>query len=335
MQNAQEIKDFLNSQASNEEKARAIKELPELLASFVQALMSGENKEFYSKVKSSGEEYIAFIEKYYDFEFHNTLLFTDSYLVKLFARKNVFRDFSLSILADLNMSPLESLLLIQELTGKDPLPAVYISKDKKLGFEDTISQYIYLIPEIQVSEDDDLELVSSVMDEVPMELTIKDKSITAVVLNKARSQVEAKAEAIYNKAMTILTRIVSSPVTKYAGIALAIGVALTGTAEAGVGDAVKVIESANQSLQPLMSDLPAGCEMGVKMISKNAFGITYEMEIGDYVVRTEYFKAGNVSEKMDQTLFKLKELKNCGFSKQDVLELAEKLQGTVKKAMSR
>ena len=331
MKNYSELSQFLST-ASKEEKEQYLKECSDvLLKNLILALESGEVSAFKESVLENLETYVPFIHKFYHQETHNILLFANIELVKTLVKAGEPKDTIIPLVKDLNLSGAELLNLVSELAKVDTINLTYNVPNQNYNLDSEVTPYIYLMPMLAIKHDDEFDLLCSVFNEVPMELISQGDMILAVVRNNARNEVEQKKESILNKISMICSRVVNSPVTKYAGVALALGLVMMGSAEASPKDAVDYLEAANASLSQMGGEVPAGCEFGVKVLAKNGISINYEMQLGDYFVNVKYLKAGNVMENLEQTVSKLKEVKGCGLSKADAIEMANKSILMVKK----
>ncbi len=331
MKNYNELKEFLDG-ATSQEKYDFLKECKEPLLPFlVLSIENGQSKHFHEAGLDNLDEYLPFLQKFFHDEIKDIILIPHVKVLKNLISLNA--DIQLiTLLKDyINLSNQQLLSLIESLTGSSQISAVYNCKNNQLVLESSVLKFNYLIPHIHIHQDDDFDLMKSIFDEIKMDIIVKDDTFMAIVHNESRNQVEENKSSILNKISMIASRVISSPVTKYAGVALALGLVMTGNAEASSKDAVDYLEAVNTSLSSMGNDLPSGCEFGVKILSKNGLGINFEVNLGDYMVNTKMLKTGNIYESVDQTVYKLKEAKGCGLSKADAVEMANKMTTMVKK----
>lgn len=258
-------------------------------------------------------------------------MFANLNLAKAFIKAGEKKELILSILMPLNLSGIELLNLVAEVAQVSDLELTYHVKENNYSLSQAIAPYSYLMPMLAIKHDDEFDLMCSVFEDIPMEVISQGNHILAVVKNQARSAVAEKKDSLLSKLRMIVTRAANSPVTKYAGVALALGMVMMGSAEASSTDAVNTMEAMNTALSNMGGDAPAGCEFGVKFLGymKTNTGLitgaNYEVQMGDWQIVQKFTKLGNVSETLDQTIYKLKEFKGCGMSKSDALEMVEKI----------
>lgn len=331
MKNYNELKDFLEV-ASSQEKYDFLKECKEPLLPFlVLSLENGQSKHFHEAGLENLDEYFPFIMKFFHPEIKDIILIPHMKVLKNLILNKADPQLILQLKETISPSNNQVLSLIEELSGIHQFFANYNCKNAQLELDTSLLKYNYLLPAIHVHHDDDFDLMKSIFDNIKMDIIVKDDNFLAVVHNESRNQVEENKTSILNKISMIASRVISSPVTKYAGVALALGLVMTGNAEASTKDAVDYLEAVNKSLSSMGNDLPSGCEFGVKILSKNGLGINFEVKLGDYMVNTKMLKTGNIYESVDQTVYKLKEAKGCGLSKADAVEMANKMTTMVKK----
>lgn len=332
MKNYDELSEFLETK-SGEEKAQFLRECNSpLLKSLILAVDQGDSQGFEEAAIENKDQYVDFVNRFNHASIKKILLVSNLEIAKVLiyaheAEKAIY------VLESLQLDGSALLSLFEEITKTSPIAPFYNVKDQKLEFPEEMNPYLYLKPVVHMKHDDDFDLLSSVTDRIPMELISQGGKVMAVVKNNARNDVVSKKESIIAKLTMFASRVISSPYTKYAGAALAIGLVFMGSAEAadpnqGVVDALEKVGANWQ--ESMSADAPSGCNFGVKVINKNALGITYRVDLGDYSVKTEYLKSGRVAESVNQSVLKLKEMKGCGLTKSEVIEMANKLQSLVK-----
>lgn len=331
MNNYLELREFLDS-ATKEEKEQFVGQCNNIFLKNLTLTLMGEDKKLFQEtVLENLDSYLPFVHKFYHQEITNVLFFGNLELAKKMIKANEPKDKIVFVMNQMEIKGSQLLSFVEELVQKSPLELSYDVKNQSYALESAVAPYSYLMPMLSIKHDDEFDLLCSVMDSVPMEIISQGDHVVAVVKNESRQKVEENKDNIKTKVLMICSRVFNSPVTKYAGVALALGLVMMGSAEASSKDAVDYIEAVNNSLSQMGGDLPAGCEFGAKVIAKNGLGITYEVNFGDYSVSTQFLKAGNAYESVDQTVSKLKEMKGCGMSKADAVEMANKVHMTVKK----
>lgn len=332
MNNFTDLKNFLE-QASVEEKEIFLSKQSGLLKALSLAILSGDFKDFQELALEEKDSYIDFVNKFYHQEIDSKLFFASKQLLFNLSQAQASLEYVLKVYNQLDLNEVEKLNLALSLSGEDSLDLEYYPKNKNYSLKANLKSLDFLLDKLVIKEDEELDLLSSVYDNIPMEVVVQGGVLMGVVKNNNRQNIEANKASLITKFSLIVSRIVQSPVTKYVGVSLALGLVLTGEASASVTDAAEYLKAVNNSLSQM--DVPTGCEFGVKIISKNSIGINYEVQLGDYISTTNYTKVGSFSENFEQNLYKLKEAKGCGLTKSDATEMASKVSKMVTKLWSK
>lgn len=326
MKNFNDIKDFLDANPSNKEIGQISNPLVKAL---ILAVKENETFELQALALEDMNNYLNFIENFTHIESNKFLFFSNFHLLTHLITTHNHE----LVKIYLHYNPSSKLQIYQILESLNfDFSINYLVKENQLVLNNQLNKFKYLLDPIEISQSDELSLLKDVYDLIPLELSLQfDRFI--VDLKKGVSLLPQK-DSIMTKFNLAVSRFAQSDATKYVGVALALGLAFMGEASAGVNEASDYINAVNNSLNQMQGDLPAGCEFGAKVISKNGLGMTYEVQLGDYVVNTKFTKLGNISETLDQTIYKLKEAKGCGLDKSDVSEMSKKITQMVSKLWS-
>lgn len=274
------------------------------------------------------ENYILEMKNFLNDDSFDFLIFKDVVFIKeLFELEY---ELFMQLFERIELTPMQKLNLFNELKKSENSYLEFDISTDSLCFSGN-SKLNILIEDVRIEKDDDFELLSYVMDSIPMEIIPRDEDIFAVVLNKKRNEVAQNKETITTKLKTICARVISSPVTKYAGIAFALGLSLTGTAEASMVDAVGYVDALNQNLSQLAVDVPSGCNFGAEILSNNGFTMEFQVQLGDFLVETKVTDLGSTYKGLEQNVLKMEEMKGCGLSKEDVSQMAKQIASSIQK----
>jgi hypothetical protein len=326
MKNFNDIKDFLDANPSNKEISQISNPL---IKALILAVKENETFELQALALEDMNKYLNFIENFTHLESNKFLFFSNFHLLTHLITAHNHE----LVKTYLNYNPSSKLQIYQILESLNfDFSINYLVKENQLVLNNQLNKFKYLLDPIEIAQSDELSLLKDVYDLIPLELSLQSDRFI-VDLKKGVSLLPPK-DSIMTKFNLAVSRFAQSDATKYVGVALALGLAFIGEASAGVNEASDYINAVNNSLNQMQGDLPAGCEFGAKVISKNGLGMTYEVQLGDYVVNTKFTKLGNISETLDQTIYKLKEAKGCGLDKSDVSEMSKKITQMVSKLWS-
>jgi hypothetical protein len=325
MKNFKDLQVFLTT-ASKEDRQEFFKNAAPLVQGLIQAV-EGESSLLKETARTDLVAYLAFVAQFAHDQSLPILLFKDSELFTLLLkeqRHELIKQYNF-IHQPTNLEifqALSALGVIWEVT--------YDPRTQQTLMNDSLRPYSYLLS-VQIDpENDEIKLLASVVDFVELELYLSGDQILARVKPQVEIQVAEQKQNWLDQISLIVSSINPEP-AKYLGVALALGISLLSAtdAQAGSKDAKDYLHKVDQALNKV--EVPAGCQMGAKILATNAIGMTYEVQLGDYVVKTEFYKIGNVSERTEQTAYQLKDQKGCGLSKAEALEMATKVDKMVLK----
>lgn len=325
MKNFKELQEFLDT-ATLEERQSYLKTAPVLVQGLVHAL-DGNHSVLKDAAQNDLIEYLSFVNQFYHDQSSKILLFNDLNLFGLLLKHQhhtLVKDYH-GIHQPSNQEVfycLSQLGITWEME--------YDVDRKQKFLHDSLVPYHYLVPVEVDLDNDEIKLLASVMDTITLELFIVGDKILARVKPQEEIKVAEKKQSWIDQISLIISSMNPEP-SKYLGVALALGIGLLSAtdAQAGSKDAKDYLNKVDQSLSKI--EVPAGCQMGAKILASNGIGMTYEIQLGDFVVRTEFHKVGNISERTEQTTYQKKEMKGCGLTKSDAIEMATKVDKTVYK----
>lgn len=325
MKNFRELQEFLET-ASVDQRQAYLKSAPVLEQGLVHAL-DGNHTFLMEAAQNDLTAYLAFVSQFYHDQCSKILLFNDLNLFTLllkYQHHTFVRDYQ-AIHQPSGQEIFYCLSLLGVIWEMD-----YEVARKQNLIHESLRPYNYLLSVEVDLDNDEIKLLSSVMDTINLELFISGDKILARVKPQEEIKVAEKKQSWMDQISLIVSSMNPEP-SKYLGIALALGIGLLSSTDAHAGskDAKDYLHKVDQSLSKI--DVPTGCQMGAKILASNGIGMTYEIQLGDFVVRTDFQKVGHISERTEQTTYKLKEQKGCGLSKSDAIEMATKVDKMVYK----
>lgn len=324
MKNFKELQEFLET-ATSLEKEQYLKSAP-LLEKGLVAALDGDNTLIQEYAFLDMIDYVAFVQKFYHEQTAQILLFKSVFLLTVLLTERLHE-----LVKTYNFfhNPTNQEIFQALSSVGVEWEVVYdVSQDQTL-MHDSLQPFSYLFSVKVNKENEEIQLLASVLEFITLELFLQGDIFGMRIKPKEESQVAVKKQNWLDQINLILSNFNPEP-AKYLGIALALGIGLLSAtdAQAGSKDAQDYLKKVDQSLSQI--EVPSGCKMGAKVLSTNGIGMTYEVMLGDYVVKTDFHKIGNISERSETTTYKLKEQKGCGLSAQDAQEMAAKISKNVK-----
>jgi hypothetical protein len=325
MKNFKELSEFLDT-ASLAERHNYLKSAPVFHQGVVHAL-DGNHSFLTQAAQNSWDDYLAFVSEFYHDNGAKILLFND---LNLFTYLLKHQHHSL-VQTYHNIHQVENNHIFNCLSNLGATWELELELDKNNPcLHESLRPYQYLIPLTINIECEELKLLSGVLDKISLELYIVDNKFATRIKPKEEVNVTEQRQSWLNQISLIIASLNPEP-SKYLGVALALGISVLAApeAQAGAKDAKEYLQRIDKALSQI--EVPAGCQMGAKILSVNGIGMTYEIRLGDYVVRTDFHKVGHISERTEQITYQLKEQKGCGLSKADAIEMATKMDKNVMK----
>lgn len=181
MKNFYELNRFLEL-ATKEQQEHYISEQTGLLRAFALALVNWSFKDF-QEIAESSSEYVDFLQKFYDQDVDQKLLFPSKKLLINLIKNQAPEDFIVKVLERSNLSNQEKLDLLLDLTGESSIDLTVHKDVFSYKFKNPhVENYSYLSKGFAIFRDNQIEKQEP-LEFISMELRVVDGSLLAVPKN--------------------------------------------------------------------------------------------------------------------------------------------------------